>query len=66
MSCVDAPIDNISYKMITCCFKNAKTNDLYTELSCPSDVNVTSFIKTKISYYKARLDESLNKYYTIY
>ena len=63
MSCVDAPIDNISYKMITCCFKNAKTNDLYTELSCPSDVNVTSIIKTKISNNKTRLDESLNKYY---
>ncbi len=63
MSCVDAPIDNISYKMITCCFKNAKTNDLYTELSCPSDVNVTSIIKTAISNNKTRLDESLNKYY---
>ena len=63
ISCVNAPIDNISYKMITCCFKNAKTNDLYTELSCPSDVNISKNIITKISNNKTRLDESLNKYY---
>ena len=63
MSCVNAPIDNVSYKMITCCFKNAKTNDFYTELSCPRDVNISKNIRTKIRNNKTCLDESLNKYY---